>query len=318
MSFNFENYLLQELHSDKVIVMPEQLFAKNGEYDPNKIYVITKYLTSSIEYGVETQPVQILVLSEQNGLQEAKELFDAFTLSHNWRAGTFDNTFVKQQYSSPVVMSNFNEAAYGYRSVLYVSATLFIMGEIADVEDLEINGVPIKPLTFNWSYQMTGNTQPQAGDQIASTVKNISTFQATLAIPVLRTYISDTGFEEDKISGSTVPATQSAGSITVPVLDGYLITAEIIGNGNITNIDQKTGVISYIGDGTGSMKYDYISNNLLTLMLKISAGKLSGNIDLKITFSVFNVDFEFDCKLTALQFVSKPNDAPALQLGLQR
>lgn len=318
MNFNFENYLLQELHSDKVIVMPEQLFAKNGEYDPDKIYVVTKYLTSSIEYGVETQPVQILVLSEQNSLQEAKELFDAFTLSHNWRAGTFNNTFVKQQYSSPVVMSNFNEASYGYRSVLYISATLFIMDEIVDVEDLKINGVAIKPLTFNWSYQMTGNTQPQAGEQIASTVKNISTFQATLAIPVLRTYISDTGFEEDKINGSTVPATQSAGSVTVPVLDGYMIVAEGVGGSNVTNIDQKTGVISYISDGTASIKYDYISNNLLAFMLKISAGKLSGNIDLKITFSVFTVDFEFDCKLTALQFVSKPNDAPALQLGLQR
>lgn len=318
MSFNFENYLLQELHSDKVIVMPEQLFAKNGEYDPDKIYVITKYLTSSIEYGVETQPVQILVLSEQNGLQEAKELFDAFTISYNWKAGTYNGTFVKQQYSSPVVMSNFNEASYGYRSVLYISATLFIMDKIADVEDLKINGVPIKPLTFNWSYQMTGNTQPQAGDQIASTVKNISTFQATLAIPVLRTYISDTGFEEDKIDGSTVPAPSSAGSITVPVLDSYMIIAEVIGGGGITNIDQKTGVISYISDGTASIKYEYISNNLLAFMLKISAGKLSGNIDLKITFSVFTVDFEFDCKLTALQFVSKPNDAPALQLGLQR
>lgn len=138
MSFNFENYLLQELNNDKIVVLKEQLFAKNGEFDPNKIYVVVKYLTSSIEYGAETQPVQLLVLSEQNGLQEAKEIFDTYTQTHNWLSGKFGNTFVKQQYSSPVVMSNFNEAAYGYRSVLYVSATLFLLNNLMDITDLKV------------------------------------------------------------------------------------------------------------------------------------------------------------------------------------
>lgn len=318
MSFNFENYLLQELNSDKVIVMSEQLFAKNGEFDPDKIYVVTKYLTSSIEYGAETQPIQILVLSEQNGLKEAKEIFDAFTVTHNWRAGTHDGVYVKQQYSSPVVMSNFNEAAYGYRSVLYISATLYIMQNVCDVEKLKIKDVDIKPLNFNWSYQMTGNTQPVGGDMIASTVKNISTFQATMSIPVLNSYISETGFVEDQVEGGNLPANESAGSVEVDVLEGYVIIAEIVGTGSITNINQETGVISYIGDGSASINYSYISNNLLTLMLRVSAGKLSGNIDFKITFSIFNVDFEFDCKLTTLQFTSTPNDIPTLQVGFQR
>lgn len=318
MSFNFENYLLQELNNDKIVVLSEQLFVKNGEFDSNKIYVVVKYLSSSIEYGAETQPLQILVLSEQNGLQEAKELFDEFTISHNWRAGTFNNTFVKQQYSSPVVMSNFNEAAYGMRSVLYVSATLFIMDGVSDVEDLQINGVSIKPLTFDWSYQMTGNTQPISNEKIASTTKNISTFQATLSLPVLNSYISDTGFEEDKINGSTVPATETAGSITVSVLDGYMIVAEIVGNGSITNINQETGAINYISDGTATLKYDYISNNLLALMLKVANGDLSGNIDFNITFKVFIAEFDFDCKLVNLRMATTPNDVPTLQVGLQR
>ena len=76
MNFNFENYLLQELHSDKVRVQSEQMFTENGTLEPDKIYVVTKYLTSSIEFGAETAPVQILILSEQNGLQEARKLFE--------------------------------------------------------------------------------------------------------------------------------------------------------------------------------------------------------------------------------------------------
>ena len=130
--FNFENYLLQELNSDKIIVLNEQMFVKNGELDPNKIYVVIKYLTSSIEYGAETSPVQILVLSEQNGLKEAQQIFETYTQTHNWLSFKANNTFVKQQYSSPVVMSNFQEAAYGYRSVLYISCTLYLLNNFND------------------------------------------------------------------------------------------------------------------------------------------------------------------------------------------
>jgi len=317
MDFNFENYLRQELHSDKIVVLSEQLFAKNGELDPDKIYVITKYGISSIEFGVETQPVQILILSEQNGLIEAKEIFDSFSVTHNWKPIN-DGVFIKQQYTSPAVMSNFNEAAYGYRSVLYISATLYIMNNISDVENLTINDVPIEPLSFDWSYQMTGNTQPVSSDVIASTVKSIATFQATLSIPVLNNYINEDGFGGiGDIAGATVGA-QSEGTYTVDVKKGYKIVATILGEGSIKNIDQETGEISYISFGEASLKYDYVLINLLSLMLKVSNGTLSGNTDFNIKFTVYSEDFNFHCKLIAFRNGSKPNDAPTLQVGLQR
>ena len=317
MSFNYENYLLQELHSDKVVVLNEQLFAKSGEFEPDKIYIVTKYLASSIEFGAETQPVQILILSEQNGLQEAKEIFESFTQTHNWRAGTFDGAFIKQQYSSPVVMSNFNEVAYGSRSVLYVSATLFIMENISDVEDLKIMGVNVKPLSFNWSYQMSGNTQPIGGDMIASTVKNMSTFQASLSIPVLNNYVLP------HINGGNMTLPTSQNTYTVLTHVGYTITATIEG-GTITNINQETGVITYSPDEVGTdiyvtLYWEYESNvNLLETLLTISNGTLTGNTDISITFTIFNVDFDYNCKLTSLQFTSLPNDVPTMQIGLIR
>lgn len=317
--FDFENYLRQELKSDKIIVLEEQMFAKHEEFEPEKIYVVTKYLTSSIEYGAETQPVQILILSEQNGLQEAKDLFDTFTQTHNWLASNFNGTFVKQQYTSPVVMSNFNEVSYGYRSVLYVSATLYIMNNVADVEYLALKGVPIKPLNFTWSYTMTGNTQPIGNELIASTVKNIATFQCTLSIPILTSYKSSVGFSEDTVTGGTEDVTTTYGTIQVNTMEGYKIVASVlVGSGSITKIDQDTGEITWVSAGAITIKYDYVSNNLLGLILKVSAGQLSGNVDFELTFSVYNVDFEFDCKLTSVQMVSMPNDIPVLNVGLQR
>lgn len=313
--FNFENYLLQELNNDKIIVLNEQMFVKNGELDPNKIYVVTKYLTSSIEYGAETAPVQILVLSEQNGVQEAHRIFDEYTQTHNWVSFKIDDTFVKQQYSSPVVMSNFQEAAYGYRSVLYISATLFLMKNIQDVKDLKINGVLIKPFNFTWSYQMTGNTQPISGDMIASTVKNISTFQATLSIPILGSYIPEEidGGYNNNIEGSDSP-------YRVDIHSGYTILAEIAG-GTITSINQETGDIYFTlneGIDVTRLEWSYEGINLLDTLMNISSGNLSGNTNIKLEFEIFNILFEFDCKLTSVQMTSTPNDIPTLQVGIQR
>lgn len=317
MKFNYENYLLQELNSDKIVVLSEQLFAKGGEFEPDKIYVVTKYLASSIEFGAETQPIQILILSEQNGLQEAKEIFETFTQTHNWRAGTFDGTFIKQQYTSPVVMSNFNEVNYGMRSVLYVSATLFIMENISDVENLKIMGVSVKPLSFQWSYQMSGNTQPIGGDMIASTVKNMATFQAALSIPVLNNYTLP------HINGSTrtFPTTQNTYTVSTHI--GYTITATIE-NGTIVSINQETGLITWTPDEFGpqysvtlTWKYEPIVN-LLEIFMQITSGTLTGNTDINIKFSVYNTNFNYNCKLTSLQMVSVPNDVPTLNVGLQR
>lgn len=317
MSFDLKNYLLQEIHSDKIVILDEQLFAKNGELESNKIYIVIKYLASSIEFGAETQPVQILILSEQNGMQEAKDLFETFTQTHNWRSGMFDSTYVKQQYSSPVVMSNFNDVANGYRSVLYVSGTLFIMENICDVSDLKIGDVEINPISFNWSYQMSGNIQPIGGDKIASTVKNMSTFQASLSIPMLNNYISTDSYFY-KLDGGTETVSEVTGTITVEVKKGYKISATISG-GSIVSINQNTGVIQYITGGiSATIDYDYECYNLLTALLKISSGEISGNIDFNITFSVFNVDFDYDCKLISLQMATTPNDVPTLQVGLQR
>lgn len=311
MAFNYENYLLQELNNDKIVVLNEQLFVKNGEFDPDKIYVVTKYLTSSIEYGAETQPIQILILSEQNGLKEAKEIFETFTATHNWRSGMYNGVYVKEQYTSPVVMSNFNEASYGYRSVLYVSATLYIMGNIEDYQNLKINGIDIKPLNFTWSYQMTGNTQPISGNYIASTEKNISTFSCSLTIQSFNNYVLP------NLASGVELVDSSLDHLQVPTHDGYTITATIE-DGTINSIDQSTGTIYFTITQETILRWNYVSINLLSDLMKISAGQLTGNKTFRLTFSVFDTNFDYDCKIISVQMVSMPNNVPGLQIGLQR
>lgn len=172
-------------------VCAEQEFIKPSEMDPNTIYVLTKNLTSDNSIGVVTQPVQILILSENDSLDVARLIFSEFAKRYNFEAiSEVDGTtsiWVKQQYSDPVVLSNFNTVNYGYRSVLYISATLYIMENVIDVKNLEIDDEDIEALNFNISYSMSTNTQQLAEQFIANSVKTVSTFAISMSVPMLNT-----------------------------------------------------------------------------------------------------------------------------------
>ncbi len=195
MTYDFENYLFNkltqiavslDLRDVNIQVSKEQNFAKMNKITPNTIYIVIKYLSSSIEYYTETMPIQILVLSEQNSLDKAKMIMNKFSETYNWQIIEEDGLFIKQQYNSPVVLNNYVEVSYGYRSVLYVTGTLFIMENIVDVKNVMIDGYgPYKPLAFNINYSMSTNTQQLPNSYIATSLKTVSTFSLTMTIPMV-------------------------------------------------------------------------------------------------------------------------------------
>lgn len=200
MNYDFETYLLQKLNLVKddlgldeinIYAAIEQNFAKMEQLNPNDIFIVIKYLSSSIQYYAETMPIQILVLTEENSMEKARMLLNKFTVDYNWKVITDDSIYVKQQYSSPVVLNNYVEVGVGYRSVLYVTGTLYIMEDIADVKKVTIDNKEITPLSFNVSYSMSTNTQQLADVYIASSVKTVSTFAITMMIPMFESDLVD-------------------------------------------------------------------------------------------------------------------------------
>lgn len=197
MNYDFENYLLDKLNLINenlelgltIYSSVEQNFAKMDELTPDSVYVVIKYLSSDIAYYAETMPIQILVLSEQNSLEKAQMLMNKFANDYNWKVVIDNGTFIKQQYNSPVVLNNYVEVSYGYRSVLYVTGTLYLMENVVDVTDVyidaETNDEPYKVLGFNISYSMSTNTQQLADVYIASSVKTVSTFSISLTMPMI-------------------------------------------------------------------------------------------------------------------------------------
>ena len=191
--WDYEYFITEKLNQIKntndydinIEVASEQAFAKIKTFKPNTIYVIIKKLASTLTYNITTQPVQILTIAEQNQLDITKALLESFVNTYNWTTDLDETTYIKQQYSSPVVLSNFNEVSYGYRSIVYVTGTLYVMEDVVDIDTLEIDGTEYKPLTFGFSYQMTGNTQAVGTSILAETVKSVATFTVTLSVPLL-------------------------------------------------------------------------------------------------------------------------------------
>ena len=190
MSWDYELYITEKLNEIKISknydidlqISSEQAFAKIKDFKPNTIYVVLKYLSSTYSYNVLSQPVQIMAISEQNQIDITKDILSTFTNSYNWVSVVDSTTYIKQQYSTPVVLSNFNEVGFGYRSLVYITGTLEIMDDLIDVSSISIDSVTYKPIAFSLSYQMTGNTQPVGTSKIAVTQKNISTLNFTMVV----------------------------------------------------------------------------------------------------------------------------------------
>lgn len=203
MRFDYNKLLREQLYSLQsqlelsnfnFEVDSEQAFLKyEGNLEPNTIYVLTKDLQNDNSINVDTQPVQILILSEQNSLDIAKAFFSEFAKRYNFIAtsqaytenNTSHNIWIKQQYSDPVVLSNFNTVSFGYRSVLYIAATLYIMYDVLDVKNLKIDTESVEALNFNVVYSMNTNTQQLPNKYIATSLKTVSTFAVTLTVPML-------------------------------------------------------------------------------------------------------------------------------------
>lgn len=193
MNWNYEQYIMQELfdiQNDMKLsnfnfeIEEEQSFVKRKDYNENTIYIVIKYLQDDKTVGADTQPVQFLILTEQNSLDVAKTIFDKFAESHNWKVVIENNEYIKQQYTSPVVLSNFNPVLYGYRSVMYMTSNLYVIKDLIDFDFIQIKGVRVKPINFTLTYSMNPNTQQKKTEEIASSVKSTSTLGITITIPL--------------------------------------------------------------------------------------------------------------------------------------
>lgn len=120
-----------------VVIANEQFYIKAKEEEKlaaNTIYMVVKFSSAAVDYGVTVLPLTIVAISEQNHCDLCQSLLQDFTTMVNME--TNDTETIQQFYDSPVVTSNFNEMYEGFRSVLSVSGT-FVISESSNPFTLE-------------------------------------------------------------------------------------------------------------------------------------------------------------------------------------
>ncbi len=71
--------------SNNIEVYEEQAFLKHKS-SPNTIYLVVRFLSADISLtGIKEQPVNIVVMSEQNSLENAKAICQKFGETYNWK-----------------------------------------------------------------------------------------------------------------------------------------------------------------------------------------------------------------------------------------
>lgn len=195
MNFRYDNWLITKLVniqetlsiSDfKFEIAEEQDFLKdNFVVNPDTIYIVIKYLSDTKSINSTIQPIQLIILCEENSLEKSKIIFNALANDNNWTSVLENTEFVKFQFSNPVVLSNFNEVGYGYRSVMYMTCNLYIMEDVLDFEYIKIGNIDTQFISVNIAYSMSPNTQPMSGEYISSSSKSVSTLSISLTIPFL-------------------------------------------------------------------------------------------------------------------------------------
>lgn len=259
MNWNYENYIITELISLQsqmglsdfnFEIETEEAFVKREDYNENTIYIIIKYLSDDKTSGAVIQPVQFLILSEQDQLDVAKAIFDKFATDHNFVAVIESTEYIKQQYTNPVVLSNFNPVMYGYRSVMYMTSNLYILTAIIDFKKITVKTVdmlkPIElhPLSLSLSYSMTTNTQQIKTEQIASSVKSASSLSISMNIPLqnnsfVNRVLNTINETRDGNLGYTIALFIALGSDATPIIS---VSMKLISAQITTGINQVPGL----------------------------------------------------------------------------
>jgi hypothetical protein len=130
VDFDIEGYTInvydEKTYQDKVI-------------SPNTISVVIKYLTGTILYTSTVLPIQFMLMAEEGSLEVGKILLEAFAQQNNFKSIKIEDNFIKQSFSTTAVVNNFNPVGSGFRSVLFMSATLTITGQVLDIDSLSIS-----------------------------------------------------------------------------------------------------------------------------------------------------------------------------------
>ena len=273
-------------------VFNEQDYAKNRSIDAKTITIVTKFLPSNIIFSAKTQPVQILVITEENSISVANSIVTKFCDDYNFSVSNTTDTYIKHIYSTPVVLSNFNLIGIGMRTVLYVGATLIILENVMDITNLKVALDKSNFPTFSptATYDKDDLVQYQGVGYKCKINGTHGDFQSN-------EWTTDTRIDIETIS-ATIGYTMSGD--TQPFDGGYAKTEK-----NFSTFVMTLNVACIENQFT-----EYVGNILKGTSVK------KGNEVFAYSFNLGSIQFtNFEMKLTGFTMSTAKNNVPSLQLS---
>ena len=287
-SLDFNDYAIE--------VFNEQDYAKRRSILPKTITVITRFLASSMIFNVKTQPIQILIVAEENGLATANSILSKFCEQWNFVTTKESTTAVKHQYSTPVVLNNFNLIGMGLRSVLYISANLNILDNLLDMTDIKVN---LDPLSFE---AYNDDTPYHKGDIVAY---SSHIYQCIVDETNADHHIGFDANEWTRIYAIELdPISATIGYVmsgdTQPFTDMYAETEK-----NFATFSMSINVASTDTPFTQA-----------ALRILAKKSRANGNDGFTFSFKIGDMDFSnFKTKMVGLTFTTAKTNAPSLQMS---
>ena len=213
MNFDYEGWLYNAIsqvitdlnYNIEFKISDEQMFVKDKDKQPDVLYIVYKQMTGPNSFGVATVPYNILIMSEQNQLEMAKNIANKFAVDNNFAVVKEGDSLIKHEYSQPSVMSNFNQIDIGTRSIIYIPTRLTVMYGLAFLEYnneygvIHVGGVyneNIRLLSFNLAYSMSPDTQALPTAEISQSKKSVATLALSFVVPLYSDKIFINGLKE--------------------------------------------------------------------------------------------------------------------------
>ena len=177
------DYIKETLQSytDKYnIVVVEEI---DNNYNPqdNDILVVYKKLAGAVNGNVKFMPIQFEIYSANNDVNDTMYLFEKFVDEKSNTSFVLGLDHMKQDYNTPVDMTNFLEVGSGFRAYIYVSGTLMITSNISDVKEVRIDGKPINYTNVSIAYTAQPSTSKKSGENLQNTMLSNANLQIIIS-----------------------------------------------------------------------------------------------------------------------------------------
>lgn len=169
---NYKDYIqnaLQELTKDYVVHVVDEV---NFNYNPkdNEIEVVIKSLSGSVTGNIKFTPIQFNVFSSADEVNATKDILNQFVAKYSNSHTMIGLDYYKQDYSTPIDMTNFNQVGTTQRAEILITGTLLITNSISDIKSVKINNKEINYTDVNFSYSTSPNTAKPSGKHLQKTV----------------------------------------------------------------------------------------------------------------------------------------------------